>query len=150
MTKEMTKETKKETAKKETKKETKAEKKTELQRFREKILDIKENYNGQEEFSSSGSERDKLQAMADLKKLADEISKEFIGQYKDKALCYYRSFDLRHDGRVKALKQKAEELCKTVQSREYKLQRYEKQACNPEDFYDFLTYGASGTSNGYV
>ena len=48
------------------------EKKTELERFRERINAIKDGYTGQDEFLEGVSERDKLQAMADLKKLAEE------------------------------------------------------------------------------
>ena len=53
-------------------KEIKNEKKTELERFREKILAIKDDYNGQDEFLSGVSEREKLQAMSDLKAIAVE------------------------------------------------------------------------------
>ena len=53
-------------------KESKNAKKTELERFRERILAIKDDYTGQEDFLNGVSERDKLQAMTDLKTLADE------------------------------------------------------------------------------
>jgi len=62
----MTKESKKENTNE------KIEKKTELERFRERIVAIKEGYTGQEEYLEGVSERDKLQAMADLKQLAEE------------------------------------------------------------------------------
>ena len=53
-------------------KESKNAKKTELERFRERILAIKDDYTGQEDFLKGVSEREKLEAMKDLKTLADE------------------------------------------------------------------------------
>ena len=47
-------------------------KKTELDRFRERIVAIKEDYTGQENFFDGASERAKLEAMSDLKKIADD------------------------------------------------------------------------------